>query len=203
MSFEHDIESKPQNTQAEIAHTARAALICDSVPSTTSEKDSLAATVQGSSLLNRMYEVAVETQQGTTNTQDFPAVYGTNVAAKLTEVGVTQITRRGDNSTVNFAKPLQFGDSSVTINVANSVSFSTAVDGGEATLNNISGVTASASIFTLSVNTVELQPRNNGYLSANVTAGFGDVAKAEPATKTPQPHDTETICVSPDGTISH
>lgn len=160
---------------------------CDSHAITRNQKDSLAATKDGDSILNRMYEMSVLTPKGTTKADQFQNVYGEAVADKMSELGITEINRVGSAVSISLAKPLHYGDDSGTIDIQNKVGFTTSPQGGAVRLDNVSGVTVSSGIFTLSVSKVDLQPREKGYLSGQVSAGF-----------------TQTkVCATPDGKINH
>ena len=160
---------------------------CDINRATSNQKDSLAATKEGDSILNRMYEMAVLTPKGTTKANQFEKVYGDAVATKMSELGITDITRNGSAISISLANPLHFGDDSGTIDIQKKVSFTSLPQGGAVKLDNVAGVTVSSGFFTLSVNKVDLQPREHGYLSGQVSAGF-----------------TQTkVCATPDGKIYH
>lgn len=160
---------------------------CDGHRKTTNQKDSLDSTKEGNSVLNRLYEVAVLTPKGTVKAQDFDKTYGSAAAKKMQELGITEITKSGSTISVNLAKALHFGDGSGSIDIDKSVKFKAQAQGGEVTLDSMSGVTASSGIFSLPINRVELQPMDHGYVSGNVTAGW-----------------TETkVCATPDGIIHH
>lgn len=158
---------------------------CEKHKKTTTQKDSLDNTKLGDSVLNRMYEVAVLTPKGRVEPKDFAATYGEAAAKKMEELGITGVIRRDQNVWVNLAKPLHFGDSSGSIDIGTQVSFTSHPQGGMVVLDNVGGVTASNGVFQLQINRVDLQPREHGFLTGDVTAGWSRTR----------------VCAFPDGKI--
>lgn len=158
---------------------------CNDHARTNTQKESLEATKEGDSILNRMYELAILTPNGRTKQESFSSVYGEAAAAKMKEFGITEVTRSGVGITVHLAKQLHFGDASGSIDIGRRVSFNSTPSGGAVTLDRVEGVTASNGMFQLPINRVDLQPRAHGHLSGVVSAGF----------------TTTRVCATPDGKI--
>lgn len=158
---------------------------CDKFPRTKTQKDSLEASKQGDSVLNRMYELAVLTPSGKLLPKDFENTYGKQVAEKMQELEIQQVLRQGSQIRVDLKSPLHYGDSSGSIDVAKQVSFRSRPQGGEVSLDDLRGVKASSGLFTVNVNSIELQPREKGYLSATVKADW----------------TVTNVCAHPDGKI--
>lgn len=160
---------------------------CDSHKETTNQKDSLESTSKGNSVLHRMYEVSVLAPQGKTEAKDFDSVFGATTASKLEEFGITRVTHSGSAMSVALRQPLQFSDASGSISISKDVAFESEPYGGALTLDRISGVTATQGMFQVAINRIDLEPRQDGYMSGLVYADW---------TQSP-------ICAEPDGSIHH
>jgi hypothetical protein len=160
---------------------------CEAFPPSKTQKDSLDSTIQGESTLSRIYEVSVLSPQGQTLASAFEKVYGQKIAAKMKNLGVEEIVRRGDTISLSLKSPLHYGDDSGSIDVATAVSFDTHPTGSKVKLENITGVSAKSGFFEVDIHDAELQPRTKGYLTGVVKAGPTEA----------------TICAVPDGSIFH
>lgn len=160
---------------------------CGNFRKTTTQKDSLEATAQGNSVLNRMYEVAVLTPPGKVLARDFDSVYGQAASAKLQELGITDVSRNGSRVSVNLKNPLHFDGSSGSMDIDRNVSFTAIPSGGSVVLDRVNGVVARSGLFQLAIDRVDLQPREKGYLSGVVKADWSETK----------------VCAFPDGKIYH
>ena len=160
---------------------------CGNFRKTNTQKDSLEATAQGNSILNRMYEVSVLTPPGKVFSKDFDTVYGEAASAKMKELGITDVSRSGNRVSVNLKNPLHFDGSSGSIDVARNVSFSSNPTGGSVVLDGVTGVVARSGLFQLAIDRVDLQPREKGYLSGVIKADWSQT----------------NVCAFPDGKIYH
>lgn len=160
--------------------------LCAGRAATKNLQESLDSTAKGDSILHRMYEVAVKTPQGTLMPKDFASAYGKLAAAKMDELGITRVQRSGSRINVSLKAPLHFDGESGSLDIEKSVSFSTSPKGGAVELDGIRGVSATSGLFRVAIDQVDLQPRQEGYLSGQVRGGLS----------------ASRICVSPDGKIS-
>lgn len=158
---------------------------CDSHRPTKTQEDALESTAKGNSVLHRMYEVAVLTPPGKIQAKDFESVYGASAAAKMSELGITEVRRSKTGTSVQLKNPLHYGDANGSIDVSTTVSFASRTNAGALSLDNIQGVTARSGMFQVQINRLDLQPREDGYMSGHVTAQWSQTR----------------ICALPDGTI--
>lgn len=160
---------------------------CNAFAKTKNQMESVAATSQGESALNRIYEISVLTPEGKVTAAGFEKAYGKTIADKVQALGITEVERHGNDISVALKNPQHYGDSSGSIDISSSVSFTVQSSGGKIIADNISGVTASSGFFTVDVSNADLQPRAKGYLSGVIKAG----------------PTTADVCAVPDGRIFH
>lgn len=124
---------------------------------------------------------------------------GTDAAKQLIELGVSEITRHGNASTIGLRKPVPIGDKSGQVKLGEEeslspsqnqsqsrapqgkdaptyyVSFTSAIYGGSASLEDVKGVVASNSLGSAEVTRIDLQPRKQGNTSATLHTSWLDV----------------------------
>lgn len=160
---------------------------CQKYPETKTQKESLESTALGNSVLHRMFEVAALTPNGKLSADEFEKVYGAAAAAKMNELGINQVERKGNQITVHLNNPLHFGDNTGSIDISKTVSFQASSNHGAISMENVNGVSASNGLFQVPINTVELQAHKEGYMSGSVQADWSQT----------------NVCAVPNGKIYH
>lgn len=152
---------------------------------TKTKEESLESTAKGNSILHRMYEVAVRTPSGKVEAKDFESVYGAQAASKMQELGITQVLRSGQRVNVHLKAPQEFQGEGGSIIIDKYVAFSSTPRGGSVALDSIRGVTARSGLFQFAIESVDLHPRKEGFLSGVVRANLS----------------ATNVCATPDGKI--
>lgn len=137
---------------------------CEAAPPTLDKNAAVQASAEGKSILNRLFEVAAKSDEGKITPADFEKKMGTDAAKQLIELGVSEITRHGNASTIGLRKPVPIGDKSGQVKLGEEeslspsqnqsqsrapqgkdaptyyVSFTSAIYGGSASLEDVKGV---------------------------------------------------------------
>lgn len=160
---------------------------CDAHDAITKDKDVLESAAKGESVLHRLVELSILTPQGRLTPSDFPSVYGSSIASRLNGLGVLEIDRNGLFTSARLLNPLKIDDPNGSIDISTSISFLASRQSGTLNLEKIRGVAVSSGFISLPVNSMELLPRKEGYISGNVSASW---------LKAP-------LCALPDGRVAH
>lgn len=161
-------------------------------------KAALASVHTGESALHRVYEVAMQTPQGTILPKDFVSTYGPDAAKKLQPYNITQVVKSGKHTDVDLQAPINATDGSASLSIAKDLSFDSAANGTNIDLTRVKGVTASNGWLSAYVNSAELRPLENGYMSATIKASLS------PGVSFPSfafISRTVELCAHPDGKI--